>query len=247
MRGTHSLEEAQTAGQAWLAERLPQASGGSSRLTAEEVPVFLPEDPAQLEALLQQDADAQARRLTEQLHEDLWPAGSLVPISAVPMGPTSFHQAIRAANLRPAATAQPIVTDTAPEPSHGLRSDEAVVESVASLVTGRSIANWDDSYLRQFELGLLQIHRKIKETDELLRARTVRVSDEALGYSAHSSPPGDRPLKLLVPSAPLSPSAQALMDSLLKVVQAAVPLAADELRRVVLDLLREVEEDSHGA
>lgn len=126
-------------------------------------------------------------------------------------------------------------------------SDEAVIESVASLVTGRSIAHWDDSYLRQFELGLLQIYRKIKETDELLRGRAVRVNGEPRSHEVHLTPLGQPPPTALAQPGPLSPAARALRDRLLRLLQAAGPLAPDELRRVVLDLLREVEESPHGA
>jgi hypothetical protein len=50
-------------------------------------------------------------------------------------------------------------------------TDSTMVESLASLVTGRSITYWDDSFVRQFEIGLLGIKKRIKDTNDLLANR----------------------------------------------------------------------------
>jgi hypothetical protein len=46
------------------------------------------------------------------------------------------------------------------------------VESLASLVTGRSVAHWDDSYLKQYELGLLSLYDRLLRTNALLAKRS---------------------------------------------------------------------------
>lgn len=126
-------------------------------------------------------------------------------------------------------------------------SDDALIESMASLVTGRSIAHWDDSFLRQFELVLLQVHRKLTETDELLRRRLASGERVVPSWEVHLTPPGESPVRLLIPAVPLSPAAQALRDNFLTALKTAGPLTDDELRRVVLELMRETGGTAHGA
>lgn len=53
-------------------------------------------------------------------------------------------------------------------------TDVKLVESLASLVTGRSLAHWDDSYLKQYELGLLSLHGKLVHTNTLLIKRNAK-------------------------------------------------------------------------
>ena len=50
-------------------------------------------------------------------------------------------------------------------------TDLKLVESLASLVTGRSVAHWDDSYLKQYELGLLSLIDRLIRTNALLAKR----------------------------------------------------------------------------
>lgn len=50
-------------------------------------------------------------------------------------------------------------------------TDLKLVESLASLVTGRSVAHWDDSYLKQYELGLLSLYGRLVRTNTLLAKR----------------------------------------------------------------------------
>jgi hypothetical protein len=51
-------------------------------------------------------------------------------------------------------------------------TDLKLVESLASLVTGRSVAHWDDSYLKQYELGLLSLYDRLLRTNALLAKRS---------------------------------------------------------------------------
>ena len=50
-------------------------------------------------------------------------------------------------------------------------TDLKLVESLASLVTGRSVAHWDDNYLKQYELGLLALYDRLVRTNALLAKR----------------------------------------------------------------------------
>ena len=50
-------------------------------------------------------------------------------------------------------------------------TDLKLVESLASLVTGRSVAHWDDGYLKQYELGLLSLIDRLTRTNKLLAKR----------------------------------------------------------------------------
>ena len=50
-------------------------------------------------------------------------------------------------------------------------TDRHLAESMASLVTGKSIAHWEDFHLKQYELGLLALHRRLLQTEDLLADR----------------------------------------------------------------------------
>jgi hypothetical protein len=50
-------------------------------------------------------------------------------------------------------------------------NDVKLSESLASLVTGKSLTHWDDTYLKQYELGLLSLHEKLVHTNTLLAKR----------------------------------------------------------------------------
>lgn len=57
--------------------------------------------------------------------------------------------------------------------------DEKLAESLASLVTGKSIYHWDDDFIRQYELNLLSIYNKLVKTDRLLDQRDGEEKIEA--------------------------------------------------------------------
>jgi hypothetical protein len=120
-------------------------------------------------------------------------------------------------------------------------TDETMVESLASLVTGRSITYWDDSFIRQFEIGLLGIKKRIKDTDYLL---TNRSGERGLRSPHEWTVKIERGGK---------PSAEWVVDELnsredLLLVKSRVErlfedpeqsLSRDERRRVLLELLKE--------
>ena len=58
-------------------------------------------------------------------------------------------------------------------------TDTKLVESVASLVTGKSLLHWDDTYVKQYELGLLSLHEKLTHTSTLLAKRVGSVHASA--------------------------------------------------------------------
>jgi hypothetical protein len=120
-------------------------------------------------------------------------------------------------------------------------TDETMVESLASLVTGRSITYWDDSFLRQFELGLLGIKKRIRDTNDLL----VKRDGTTLPISPHEwtvrIERGGRP------SAEWVMSDLTIRDDLLTVKsrvekifeELAQSLTSEERQRVLLELLKE--------
>ena len=59
-------------------------------------------------------------------------------------------------------------------------TDMKLAESLASLVTGKSLAHWNDSYLRQYELGLLSLQGKLAHTNALLVKRNNNGDDRSI-------------------------------------------------------------------
>ncbi len=125
-------------------------------------------------------------------------------------------------------------------------TDEALIESVASLVTGRSISHWDDSFLRQFELGILRIHDKLEETDVLLRGRLREEVGEQVSWDVRVTAPGKGKRRFMLRDEPLSLAARELRDALSRIILETEGLSSEERQRVLIDILANVPDTDGG-
>lgn len=121
-------------------------------------------------------------------------------------------------------------------------TDETLVESLASLVTGRSISYWDDNFLHQFELGLLAIQRKIVETDSLLKTRGSGgiIQRDPLSWTVRIERGGQPTEELVIAALDASPDVMAVKSRVEQVLyETKNQLKPEERRRVLLELLKE--------
>jgi hypothetical protein len=121
--------------------------------------------------------------------------------------------------------------------------DRTLVESLAALVTGRSMAYWDDSFLRQFELGTLLIYKKITETDALLKSRKEQESErsDSSSWTVRIEQGGQAAGELVVTATEVPP--KKILEAkkrIAKVLSAKTRrLTLEERQRVLVELLKE--------
>lgn len=119
-------------------------------------------------------------------------------------------------------------------------TDETLVESLASLVTGRSISYWDDNFLHQFELGLLAIQKKIVETDSLLKTRGSGgiIRRDPLSWTVRIERGGQPTEELVIAALDASQDVMAVKSRVEQVLyETKNQLKPEERRRVLLELL----------
>lgn len=115
-------------------------------------------------------------------------------------------------------------------------SDLQLVESIAALIVGRSINFWDDSSIKQFELGLIRIHDLLIKTSQLLSSRAQDLSENVIYLEIQKN--GADWLRSVISDSTLSPAGSRLEEIIESTIKSEFnSLSRDELQRVLVKLL----------
>ena len=115
-------------------------------------------------------------------------------------------------------------------------SDVQLVESLAALIVGRSISFWDDSSVKQFELGLIRIHDLLIKTSQLLSSRSQDKTDDVIYLEIQKN--GVEWLRSVIEDTPLSSEGSKLEQFIETTLKSKFnALSKDELQRVLVKML----------